>query len=179
MSTGAVLRGARVLLRPWRDTDAADFAALNADPQVMEFFPSALGHDEAVAMMARMQARIDERGWGLWCADIEGRCAGFVGLAEPTFDAHFTPCVEIGWRLARWAWGQGYATEGARLALAHGFETLRLPEIVSFTAEGNLRSRSVMERLGMQRDPREDFNHPRLPGHRLERHVLYRLRRPA
>ncbi len=179
MSAATTLRGPRVLLRPWREDDAADFAALNADPAVMEFLPAPLSHDEAVAMLARMQARIGERGWGLWCAQIDGRCAGFVGLAEPTFAAHFTPCVEIGWRLARWAWGHGYATEGARLALSYGFDTLQLPEIVSFTTETNVRSRAVMERLGMQRDPADDFNHPRLPGHRLERHVLYRLRRPA
>ncbi len=172
-----MLRGPRVLLRPWRDDDAAEFAALNADPAVMEFLPAPLSHDEAVAMMNRMQDRLAERGWGLWCADIGGRCAGFVGLAAPTFDAHFTPCVEIGWRLARWAWGQGYATEGARLVLAHGFETLQLPEIVSFTTVSNVRSRAVMERLGMQRDPADDFDHPRLRGHPLERHVLYRLRR--
>jgi ribosomal-protein-alanine N-acetyltransferase len=110
---------------------------------------------------------------------IDQRCAGFIGLSSPGFEAHFTPCVEIGWRLARCAWGKGYATEGARLALAHGFDELRLPEIVSFTTVANLRSRRVMERLGMQHNPAEDFNHPRLPGHPLERHVLYRLRRPA
>lgn len=179
MSAIATLRGLRVLLRAWQPRDLDEFAALNADPAVMEFMPALLTRGEAAAMLDRMQAKLVERGWGQWCADIDGRCAGFIGLAAPTFEAHFTPCVEIGWRLARWAWGHGYATEGARLALAHGFDTLQLAEIVSFTTVANARSRAVMERLGMQRDPADDFDHPRLPGHRIERHVLYRLHRPA
>lgn len=178
--TGLSLRGPRVLLRPWQlDRDLDDFAALNADPRVMEFLPQPLSRDESAAMIGRMQARIDAQGWGLWALDVDSRCVGFVGLSVPTFDARFTPCVEIGWRLAAPAWGKGYATEGARLAVRHGFERIGLAEIVSFTVPQNRRSRAVMERLGMTRDPDDDFDHPRLQGHQLERHVLYRLTRSA
>lgn len=172
-----ILRGARVTLRPWRDADLAPFAALNADPRVMAFLPAALSRDEAAAMMARMQTRLAQQGWGHWALDVEGLCVGFIGLSAPTFDAHFTPCIEVGWRLAFEAWGHGYATEGAQLALAHGFSQLGLDEIVSFTTTANLRSRRVMERLGMTHDPADDFDHPRLPGHPLQPHVLYRLDR--
>lgn len=172
------LRGPRVWLRPWRADDLDEFAALNADPAVMEFFPAVLSRDETAAMLERARATIAERGWGWWCLDIDGGCAGFVGLSQPNFDAHFTPCVEVGWRLARRYWGHGYATEAARLALAYGFDVLGLAEIVSFTTESNQRSRRVMERLGMTRNPADDFDHPRLPeGHPLRRHVLYRLKR--
>jgi RimJ/RimL family protein N-acetyltransferase len=171
------LRGPRVSLRPWQANDLDAFAALNADPRVMAYLPAALTRDEAAAMMARMQSRLAQQGWGHWALDVDGRCVGFIGLSSPSFDAHFTPCVEVGWRLAHDAWGHGYATEGARLALEHGFGALGLGEIVSFTTAGNLRSRRVMERLGMTRDPNDDFDHPRLPGHPLQPHVLYRLRR--
>ena len=128
-------------------------------------------------MMARMQAGIDARGWGNWALEADGRCLGFVGLSKPTFDAHFTPCTEIGWRLAFDAWGRGYATEAARLALSHAFEVLSLAEVVSFTSAGNLRSQRLMARIGMGHDPAGDFDHPRLVGHPLQRHVLYRLPR--
>jgi RimJ/RimL family protein N-acetyltransferase len=171
------LRGPRVVLRSWRADDLDPFAALNADPRVMEHFPAALTREESAAMMARMQAGIDARGWGNWALEAGGRCIGFVGLSMPTFDFHFTPCTEIGWRLAYDAWGRGYAIEAAGLALAHGFEVLGLAEIVSFTTVLNLRSRRVMERIGMSRDPAGDFDHPRLPGHRQQPHVLYRLPR--
>lgn len=171
------LRGPRVTLRSWQTGDLDAFAALNADPLVMQYFPQALTRPESAAMIERMQSGIDSRGWGHWALDIDGTCAGFVGLSRPAFDAHFTPCVEIGWRLAYRAWGKGYASEAARLAAAYGFDVLGLAEIVSFTSTGNLRSRRVMERLGMRRDPADDFDHPRLPGHRLQPHVLYRLRR--
>jgi RimJ/RimL family protein N-acetyltransferase len=182
-SSAVTLQGPRVRLRPWRlagaDSDLDAFAALNADPRVMQFLPQPLSRDESAAMIGRMQSRLADQGWGLWAAEADGRCIGFVGLSAPSFDAHFTPCVEIGWRLAADAWGQGYATEGARLALAHGFGVVGLEEIVSFTVPANARSRAVMERLGMTHDPADDFDHPRLAGHRLERHVLYRLRREA
>jgi ribosomal-protein-alanine N-acetyltransferase len=174
-----ILSGNRVTLRPWRDDDLDDFAALNADPRVMQYLLAPLSRDQAAAMIDRMQATLLAQGWGHWALDVGGRCIGFVGLSAPTFEAAFTPCIEIGWRLAFDAWGQGYATEGARLALAHGFDVLALPEIVSFATVANARSRRVMERLGMTRDPAEDFDHPRLPGHPLQRHVLYRLRRDA
>jgi RimJ/RimL family protein N-acetyltransferase len=172
-----ILRGTRVSLRPWRDTDLEPFATLNADPRVMEFLPAPLTRDEAAAMMERMQARLAQQGWGHWALDVGGRCIGFIGLSAPTFDAHFTPCIEVGWRLAHAAWGHGYATEGAQLALDHGFGQLGLAEIVSFTTVANERSRRVMERLGMTHDPADDFDHPRLPGHPLQPHLLYRLRR--
>jgi RimJ/RimL family protein N-acetyltransferase len=171
------LRGRRVLLRPWRDEDLDAFARLNADPRVMQYLPAPLSRQEAAQMIDRMQAHIDAHGWGLWAVDLAGRCIGFTGLARPRFAAHFTPCVEIGWRLAFDSWGHGYATESARLAVAYGFDVLRLPQIVSFTAVDNAHSRRVMERIGMRRDPADDFDHPALPGHRLQRHVLYRLNR--
>ena len=182
-SSAVTLQGPRVRLRPWRlagaDSDLDAFATLNADPRVMQFLPQPLSRDESAAMIGRMQARLAQQGWGQWAAEVDGRCIGFVGLSAPSFDAHFTPCVEIGWRLSADAWGQGYATEGARLALAHGFGVLGLEEIVSFTVPANRRSRAVTQRLGMTHDPADDFDHPRLAGHRLERHVLYRLRRNA
>jgi RimJ/RimL family protein N-acetyltransferase len=171
------LQGPRLLLRGWRDADLDPFAALNADPAVMEFLPGPLTREQAASMIARMQSAIDQRGWGLWAVDVDGRCIGFTGITCPRFEAHFTPCVEIGWRLARGAWGHGYATEAARLALDYGFEVLGLPEIVAFTTEANRRSRRVMDRLAMQRRADDDFDHPSLPGHPLQRHVLYRLSR--
>ena len=171
------LRGPRLMLRAWREDDLDPFAALNADPAVTEFLAGPRSREASEQMIARMQAGIDERGWGLWAVDVGGRCIGFAGITYPRFEAHFTPCVEIGWRLARDAWGQGYATEAARLALAHGLETLALPEIVAFTVVANRRSRRVMEKLGMRHRAEDDFDHPNLPGHPLQRHVLYRLSR--
>jgi RimJ/RimL family protein N-acetyltransferase len=174
-----VLRGKRVLLRGWESRDAEPFAALNADPVVMEFFPSTLSRGESDAMIARAHAGLEARGWGSWCLEIDGICAGFVGLSVPSFEAHFTPCVEIGWRMAGAFWGRGYASEAARLALDFGFRQIGLAEIVSFTAVRNLRSRRVMERLGMAHDATGEFDHPRLPAdHPLRRHALYRRQNP-
>ena len=171
-----VLRGDRVVLRGWEPRDAEPFAAMNADLVVMEHFTAPLTRSDSDAMMERLQQGLERRGWGAWCLDINGTCAGFVGLTPVTFEASFTPCVEIGWRLAAAHWGKGYATEAARLAAGAGFETVGLEEIVSFTAVANWRSRRVMERLGMRRSSSEDFDHPRVPqGHPLRRHVLYRL----
>ncbi len=172
-----VLRGDRVVLRPWQARDLDALAALNADRRVMRHFPQTLGREETAAMMDRMQAHIAAHGWGNWALDVGGHCVGFVGLSAPRFEAHFTPCTEVGWRLAFDAWGHGYATEGARLALGYGFGRLQLDAVVSYTSVGNLRSRRVMQRLGMSHDPADDFDHPRLPGHPLQRHVLYRLPR--
>jgi RimJ/RimL family protein N-acetyltransferase len=172
----------RLRLRRWLPADRAPFAALNADPRVVEFLPKALSREESDAVVERIEAHFARHGFGLWAVEIKGPAAfaGFVGLSVPTFSAPFTPCVEIGWRLAAEHWGQGYATEGARAALAFGFERLRLDEIVSFTVPDNLRSRRVMERLGMFRDVSGDFEHPLLPaGHPLRPHVLYRLGRGA
>jgi RimJ/RimL family protein N-acetyltransferase len=174
------LRTPRLLLRRWRDTDRTPFAALNADPFVMEHFPAPLRREESDDLADRIAADIDERGWGLWAVEIAGTApfAGFVGLNPATFDAPFTPAVEIGWRLAREHWGHGYATEGASAALAFGFDALALEEIVSFTTHGNARSRRVMERLGMRRDPADDFDNPNVPdGDALRPHVLYRVDR--
>jgi len=167
----------RLLLRPWRESDFAPFAALNADPAVMEHFPSIPTREESDAMARRIMARIEERGWGLWAVEVAGGepFIGFTGLGVPTFEAHFTPCTEVGWRLARGAWGKGYATEAARAALAFGFGELGLGEIVSFTAVTNKRSMAVMERLGMRRDG--EFDHPGIAEPSpVRRHVLYRLR---
>lgn len=174
------LRTARLLLREWEREDRPAFAVMNADSAVMEFMPGLLGTAESDAMADRIEQHFRRQGFGLWAVEVLGgpKFIGFVGLMVPSFEAHFTPCVEIGWRLARDAWGHGYATEAAREALRFGFEEAQLREIVSFTVPANIRSRQVMERLGMVRDPGEDFDHPRLPeGHPLQRHVLYRLSR--
>lgn len=172
------LRTERLILRAWRASDREPFAALNADPVVMEHFPAPLSRVESDAMVDRILDRWARRRPSLWAVEVSGVAPfiGFVGLLEAEFDAAFTPCVEIGWRLSARHWGQGYATEAARAALAHGFTTLALDQIVSFTAPANQRSRRVMERLGMRRDPREDFDHPNVAvGHALRRHVLYRI----
>lgn len=172
----------RLVLRPWRDSDLEPFAALNADPAVMEHFPATLTTAQATALAEGIREDMAERGFGWWAAEAPGVAPfiGFIGLSVPEFGAHFLPpgkrVVEVGWRLARAHWGHGYATEGARACLRFGFQELRLPEIVSFTAVQNTRSQAVMQRLGMRRDPADDFDHPKLPpGHRLARHVLYRL----
>jgi RimJ/RimL family protein N-acetyltransferase len=147
----------------------------------MEHFPALLTREESDRMVDRIEAHFQEHGFGLWAVEAIDIAPfiGFVGLAIPRFEASFTPCVEIGWRLAAPYWGQGFATEAAKAAAAFGFEQLRLEEILSFTAVGNLRSRRVMERIGMTHDPADDFDHPLLSeGHHLRRHVLYRLARP-
>lgn len=170
----------RLRLRPWRDEDLALFAALNADPRVMAHYPKTLDRAESDAVAERIRARLAARGFGLWAVEVPGVAAfvGYVGLAEPAFLAHFTPCIEIGWRLAFAHWGNGYATEAAKAVLAHAFGPFKLDEIVSFTVPANRRSRAVMERLGMRRSPHEDFDHPNLPeGHPLRPHILYRVSR--
>lgn len=172
----------RTQLRRWTDADRAPFAVLNADGEVMEHFPATLDRAESDRAADRIEAHFAARGFGLWALEIPGLAsfAGFVGLSVPTFETAFTPCVEIGWRLARPFWGRGYVTESARAALAFGFDDLGLSEIVSFTVPANLRSRRVMERIGMTHDERDDFDHPVLPeGHPLRRHVLYRKRGPS
>lgn len=168
----------RLILRGWTDADRGPFAAMNADPEVMEHFPARLTREESDALADRFQTGLLERAFGLWALEVRGtgEFVGFTGLSVPAFTAHFTPAVEIGWRLARPAWGRGYASEAAREALRFGFEDAGLDEIVSFTAYPNERSRAVMRRLGMTHDPADDFQHPNLAeGHRLRHHVLYRL----
>jgi len=174
------LRGERVVLRGWRESDLEPFAALNADPVVMEHFPSTITRARSDSIvLERVLPMFAEHGFGWWAVDVPGVApfVGFVGLQEPSFDAWFTPCVEVGWRLSREHWGHGYATEAARAALTHGFDVVGLDEIVSFTVPANVRSRAVMERLGMRYDG--EFEHPRwAEGSPLRTHVLYRLPRP-
>lgn len=175
------LRTARLLLRRWRDEDRAPYAALNADPEVTATLAGPLTRAESDAMVDRIEAGFAEQGFGLWALERldTGDFVGFTGLSVPGFEAPFLPAVEVGWRLARAAWGHGFATEAARAAVDDGFTRVGLPEVVSFTAESNHRSRAVMERIGMTHDAGEDFDHPRLPaGHPLRRHVLYRLAAP-
>ena len=174
------IRTKRLILRHWRDDDLEPFAKVNADPDVMAHLPTVLDRTGSDALAARIREHFDRYGFGLWAVEVPHvqPFIGFVGLAVPRFDAPFTPCVEIGWRLARAHWGTGYATEAARAALEIGFGPAGLDEIVSFTVTANVRSIAVMERLAMTRDPGDDFDHPALPaGHRLSRHVLYRLPR--
>lgn len=165
----------RLLLRQWVEEDREPFAALNADPVVMEHFPATLSRAESDAFMDRQGAIIERQGWGLWAVEIRetGEFIGFTGLLTPVFDADFVPCVEIGWRLAAAAWGKGYATEAATAALDHAFDVVGLDDVVSFTYVGNDRSRRVMDKIGLTE--RQEFDHPNLPGNRVQRHVLYGL----
>jgi RimJ/RimL family protein N-acetyltransferase len=166
----------RLRLRQWSPADREPFAALNSDPRVMAFFPAALTRAESDAMADRCQMLIEERGWGFWATEskITREFIGFVGLHTPSAELPFSPCVEVGWRLAFQHWGKGFASEAAREALRVGFDLLGLKEIVSFATLANLRSRLVMERLGMAESG--TFEHPQLPeGSDLRRHCLYRL----
>lgn len=177
-----MIRTKRLILRPWTQADFEPFAQLNADPRVMEYFPSTLSRIESDRQAEKISHLISKQGWGLWAVSIPGiaEFIGFVGLNPVTFSAHFTPAVEIGWRLAYDFWGRGYALEGALAALNYAFATLHLKEVVSFTAIQNMRSIRLMEKLGMHHDPKDDFDHPNLPeGDPLRRHVLYRINSPA
>jgi len=175
------LRTSRLLLRPWRDEDIAAFAEMSADPVVMQYlYPLSDRWLSAEAWVARARAHWDEQGFGHWVVELPDAASfiGVVGLGVVSYEAPFTPAVEVAWRLARPYWGHGYATEAARAALDYGFGQLRLWEIVAVTVPANQRSRSVMERLRMTRAREDDFDHPRLPEGPLRRHVLYRLRNP-
>jgi RimJ/RimL family protein N-acetyltransferase len=176
----ADIRTDRLVLRRWMQADREPFARINSDGAVMEFMPGPLSTEESNQMVDRIEAHFERYGFGLWAAELQrsAEFIGYIGLASPRFEAAFMPCVEIGWRLAREYWQRGLATEGASAVVRHAFEVLELPGLVSFTVPANVRSRRVMEKLGMTHDPREDFDHPLLPpGHRLRRHVLYRLER--
>ena len=176
------LTTSRLLLRRWRDADRLPFQRMNADPRVMEFMPALLAPDESDALIARIEQHFEQHGFGPFAVELlaGGAFLGYIGLYVPTFDAPFTPAVEIAWRLGADSWGRGLATEGARAVARHAFEGLGLGSLVSFTTTGNLRSRRVMEKLGMSHNLADDFDHPRLPaGHPLRRHVLYRLDRAA
>ncbi len=165
----------RLLLRQWVEEDREPFAALNADPIVMEHFPAILSRAESDAFMDRQAATIERQSWGLWALEVRetGEFIGFTGLLVPVFDADFVPCVEIGWRLAAASWGKGYATEAATAVLDHAFDVVGLDDVVSFTYVGNDRSRRVMDKIGLTE--RREFDHPNLPGDRIQRHVLYGL----
>jgi RimJ/RimL family protein N-acetyltransferase len=183
MSRAPEIRTERLLLRRWREGDLDPFAALNADPVVMEHFHHGVRtRAETADFMNRIEQEFEQRGFGLFAVEVPGVApfVGFVGLHAATFEAPFTPAVEVGWRLARAHWGRGYATEAARAAVAFGFDRVGLEEIVSFTSVGNLRSQRVMQRIGMMRDADGDFDHPAVPtGHPIRPHVLYRIRRAA
>jgi RimJ/RimL family protein N-acetyltransferase len=172
----------RLLLRPWQAEDLAPYAALNADSVVMEHFLTPLTRADSDAMVDRFRAHHQEHGYGPWAVEVPGVASlvGYVGLLVPRFVAPFTPCVEIGWRLAREHWGKGYATEAARAVLNDAFGRVGLDEVVAFTVPANVRSQLVMQRLGMTHTAADDFDHPNIPeGHPLRHHVLYRIRRPG
>lgn len=167
----------RLLLRQWREADKQPFAAMSANPQVMEFFPALLSPEQSSAMVDHMQGLIQKRGWGFWALELKQtqQFIGFTGLHVPADELPCSPCVEIGWRLSPEYWGLGLVTEAANAALNYAFSQLKLEEVVSFTVCANQRSRSVMERLGM-RQGAENFEHPALPeGHPLREHVLYKI----
>jgi RimJ/RimL family protein N-acetyltransferase len=180
--TAPIIETERLILRNWTEADAAPLAAMNSDPRVMEFFPEPWSAAQSDAFLERAQAAIAERGYGIFALEEKASAGliGFAGLAPVGFTAHFTPAIHISWRLARRAWGSGYATEAASAALTDGFSRRELSEIVAFTPEWNTRSRRVMEKIGMHRDPNGDFIHPGVPtGHKLAHHVLYRCTRPV
>lgn len=174
-----IIKTKRLILRQWCDEDLEPFAKLNADPKVREYFPGILSRGESDASVKLMSNHIEKCGWGFWAASLieTGEFIGMIGLEDVYFSApfnKFTPAVEIGWRIAFSHWGKGYATEGALASLQYAFESLNLNEVVSFTTLKNMRSRQVMKRIGMHHDPKDDFDHPKLPeGHSLRRHVLY------
>ena len=172
---------ARLLMREWRDSDRQPYAALNADPEVMRHFPSTLTAEQSSEMIDRMRASWAERGFGLWAVERNdtAELIGFVGLSAPVWQSAFTPCIEVGWRLARRHWGNGFAPEAATAALEWGFANVDLPndEIVSFTPVANANSRRVMEKIGMVHDAERDFDHPLLPEWPARHHVLYRIDR--
>jgi RimJ/RimL family protein N-acetyltransferase len=176
------LQTERLVLRRWQSEDRAPFAAMNADPEVMHHFRGPLDRAQSDAFLERIEQAFETHGYGLWVVELRSQpgLLGFAGLAWQTFEAAFTPALEVGWRFARSAWGHGYATEAGRAALAYGFEHADVDEIVSMTTRTNERSQAVMRRLGLTRDPNDDFEHPALPpGHPLRPHVLYRISRPG
>lgn len=178
-SPQTILTTQRLILRRWQESDLQPFAEMNADPRVMEFFPNRLTREQSYSAIDRIESGFEKHGFGLCAVELvsDHSFVGFIGLSVPAFQAHFTPCVEIGWRLAAPFWGHGYATEGARAIVRYAFDSVKLDSLVSFTSEQNIRSRRVMEKIRMTFEPAESFDHPNLPkGHLLRRHVLYRLR---
>ena len=180
MSAETSMKTKRLILRAWKQSDLEPFAKMNADHRVMEYYPSVKTLQESIEEYHRFLEQFKKNGWGFWAVSKIGGpdFIGFIGLNQVSFLSHFTPAVEIGWRLDYDHWRQGYATEGAIASLRYGFEQLHLNEIVSFTVPENSRSRAVMVRIGMHRDPEDDFDHPKMPeGHKLRKHVLYRINR--
>ncbi|MGB0371830.1 MAG: GNAT family N-acetyltransferase [Opitutales bacterium] len=170
--------GTAGILRDWKDADFPAFAEMNADPEVMRYLLKTLTLEEAQTFLNKIRTLIAENGWGFWAVEVDGELAGMTGLHAPTFEAPFTPCVEIGWRFRKQFWGRSIAFSAARTALSYGFEKLQLDEIVAFTTQGNIRSQTLMKRLGMTYDPRDDFDHPMVEADNpLLRHVLYRKSR--
>ncbi len=180
MAGETVLTTERLKLRKWRPDDLDHLAAMNVDDEVMRYFPDRPNREQSAAIMVRASAHIERHGFGFWALERldDNAFIGFAGLLRPAFHAHFTPCVEVGWRLARSAWSRGYATEAGRASLAFAFDRLNHAEVVSLAVRDNQRSLAVMKRLGMTRRPEDDFGHPKLAfDHPLRPHVLYRLTR--
>ncbi len=175
-----ILETSRLVLRQWEERDIEPFAAMNADPRVMEYFPKLLTRDEVKSMIQnRLTKHFEEKGYGLWCAELKSikECVGFIGIQVPQFEAHFNPKIEIGWRLAHKVWGQGLAGEGARKVLEYSFGPLQMTEMLAMASRINLRSQSVMKKLGMSYVPEFDFEHPKLElGSSIRPHVTYRIR---
>jgi RimJ/RimL family protein N-acetyltransferase len=171
----------RLRLRPWREQDRPPFAALNADAAVMEWFPFRLDTAQSDALASLIEQRMADNGWGMWAVEVPGVAdfIGFVGLNDASEQLGYQ-AIEVGWRLAREHWGHGYAPEAAIASLAYGFDVLEVAEIVAFTPTGNLKSRRVMEKIGMTHDGGRDFDHPRIPPDSpLVRHVLYAIERES
>jgi RimJ/RimL family protein N-acetyltransferase len=175
------LQTERLKLRRWRAADVEPMIAINSDPKVFEFYPHVPKREESVRMMEKIPLHFERHNLGLWCAEnLSGEVMGFIGLNVPDYEAPFTPCVEIGWRLGSQFWGKGYATEGAKECLRDGFERVGLKEIVAMTTPRNIRSQRVMIKLGMTRDFDSDFEHPKVQvGNPHRPHILFRISRNA
>lgn len=170
----------RLILRTWKDKDIKPYFLINQDPKVIEFLGGALTMEQVQDFIKAQNIQYQERNYALWAAELKesGEMIGFIGLHYVDWEAHFTPAIEIGWRLGSQYWGNGYATEGAKACLSYGFNKIGLREIIAITVPANVRSRRVMEKLGLKRDMGDDFVHPELPhDHHLSQHVLYRLAR--
>ncbi|MEO7530298.1 MAG: GNAT family N-acetyltransferase [Sediminibacterium sp.] len=178
MSPPIFIETERLYLRQWKPTDAATYIAMNHDQHVMEFFPATLTETQSLDHMNRMISQIDEKGYGLFAVETKADHSfiGFTGFSHPTFDAYFTPCIEIGWRLVESYWNKGFATEAAEACLNFGFKKLALTDIYSFTFVDNIRSEKVMQKIGMKKEG--EFDHPLLAGHYLQKHILYKISKP-
>ena len=168
-------RTERLVMREWKMSDIEPFFQMCSDSDVMRYFPTVMTYDECALFIDRVTQRHEEDGFGLWVVEAEGSFAGFTGLSRAIFPTAFTPCVEVGWRLASWAWGKGYASEAGKEALRIGFDEHAISEIFSFTSETNVRSESVMKRIGMKRREDLDFEHPNTPGWGGQRHIVYSI----